>query len=418
MFRIDHATAAPVLPTPDPVGTQGYFTKGDPQNAIPATRVTQDWANAVQEELANAIEAQGLTLDKGSRGQLTQAILRAAGRGSNGNLLLNPDFRLWQRSGPSPSAGTVGSTLGIHGPDRWLLQAGAAGDVASILRSAFLSTAEFPPSRAPTALQFNRTAIAGAGEALLRQRVESVHSLAAGPAVVAFDARKVGASADVTLVAVELVQRFGSGGSADVTTTLAASGGFLIDSSIRRLVFTGELPTTIGKTEGSNSNLELRIRFPASQLFNVLLSGFVLARGPEDPGYFVRPLPQEVQLCQRFFEKTGELDAPSSSGSPTDEDWDEAVGDTGFGTGTGTLARKFAVQKYADPTVVWWAVDDPSPGANEITEFNGAGLAATHAVVAGPSSKSHTGTPFISAPPASGSLRRFAARWTAEAEIP
>lgn len=74
MHRIDHTTAAVALPTPDAVGTPGYFVKGSPGTATPATIVTADWANAVQEELANVIEEAGDTLDKGDHTQLKVAI--------------------------------------------------------------------------------------------------------------------------------------------------------------------------------------------------------------------------------------------------------------------------------------------------------------------------------------------------------
>ena len=74
MFRIDHATNTNSLPTPEAVGTQGYFTEGDPSESIPATVVTADWANAVQEEIVGVIEGAGLTLDKEDSGQLLEAI--------------------------------------------------------------------------------------------------------------------------------------------------------------------------------------------------------------------------------------------------------------------------------------------------------------------------------------------------------
>lgn len=74
MFRIDHPTAAATLPAIDPAGTPGYFTEGDPQNAIPATVVTKDWANQIQEELLAVIIGAGITPVKGTNTQLRDAI--------------------------------------------------------------------------------------------------------------------------------------------------------------------------------------------------------------------------------------------------------------------------------------------------------------------------------------------------------
>lgn len=74
MHRIDHSTAVAALPAPAALGTPGYFTQGDPVNGVPATIVTKDWANALQEEVAAVVLAAGLTLDKANNAQLLTAI--------------------------------------------------------------------------------------------------------------------------------------------------------------------------------------------------------------------------------------------------------------------------------------------------------------------------------------------------------
>lgn len=55
------------------------FTEGDPINGVPATTVTGAWLNSIQEEIANAVEAAGITLDKGDNSQLSEAIYIIAG---------------------------------------------------------------------------------------------------------------------------------------------------------------------------------------------------------------------------------------------------------------------------------------------------------------------------------------------------
>jgi microcystin-dependent protein len=64
MHRIDGPAAAP----------GGHFTEGDPNVGTPATVVTDDWCNAVQEELANVVEATGAVLAKPNNAQLLAAI--------------------------------------------------------------------------------------------------------------------------------------------------------------------------------------------------------------------------------------------------------------------------------------------------------------------------------------------------------
>ena len=63
MHRIDEATAV-----------NGLFTDGDPQLGTPGTVVDADWLNAVQEEIANVIEAAGEELVKADNTQLSTVI--------------------------------------------------------------------------------------------------------------------------------------------------------------------------------------------------------------------------------------------------------------------------------------------------------------------------------------------------------
>jgi len=71
MFRIDSDGAT--------VGNR--FTEGDPGTAVPATVVSDEWLNNVQEEIIKPIEEMGLTLDKLQEGQLWEALLELALRG-------------------------------------------------------------------------------------------------------------------------------------------------------------------------------------------------------------------------------------------------------------------------------------------------------------------------------------------------
>lgn len=75
MQRIDGSTAAPSMPAIAAAsGTPGYFTGGNPAGPTPATVVTPDWLNMVQEELVAVIIGAGLALKKSDTGQLFAAI--------------------------------------------------------------------------------------------------------------------------------------------------------------------------------------------------------------------------------------------------------------------------------------------------------------------------------------------------------
>lgn len=71
MFRIDSEGAT----------LDNKFTEGDPQLGVPATVVSADWLNAVQEELAGFVEYNGLVLSKLDSTQLKNAMLEFFLRG-------------------------------------------------------------------------------------------------------------------------------------------------------------------------------------------------------------------------------------------------------------------------------------------------------------------------------------------------
>lgn len=76
MHRIDSFGTAAISPALEtPVTSPGYFTKGNPSTSTPATIVSQDWLNAVQEELVGVVVAAGLTPTKGTNTQLLAALL-------------------------------------------------------------------------------------------------------------------------------------------------------------------------------------------------------------------------------------------------------------------------------------------------------------------------------------------------------
>ncbi|CAG9256293.1 gp53-like domain-containing protein [Paraburkholderia caribensis] len=76
MYRIDDATAASSLPTPEVAATEGYFTEGNPATGTPATNVRGSWLNMIQEELRAIVVAAGLTPSKTTYNQVLAAIRR------------------------------------------------------------------------------------------------------------------------------------------------------------------------------------------------------------------------------------------------------------------------------------------------------------------------------------------------------
>lgn len=74
MHRIDNPTAATALPTPKPLGPEGYFTAGNVNVGQSATIVEFDWLNTMQEELMSIVLRGGLTSDKADNTQVLKAL--------------------------------------------------------------------------------------------------------------------------------------------------------------------------------------------------------------------------------------------------------------------------------------------------------------------------------------------------------
>lgn len=74
MYRIDDATAATSLPTPESAGAEGYFTEGNPATGTPATKIRGSWLNMVQEELCAILAAAGIARSKTNYNQVNSAL--------------------------------------------------------------------------------------------------------------------------------------------------------------------------------------------------------------------------------------------------------------------------------------------------------------------------------------------------------
>lgn len=103
------------------------FDEGDPGVPTQPTQIDADWLNAVQEELANAVEGAGLTLDKPTTWQLRNVIeLMYMGIPPGGRLTLTSGTPV--TTADVTAAGTVyfapcrSAKIPIYNGSRWTLE--------------------------------------------------------------------------------------------------------------------------------------------------------------------------------------------------------------------------------------------------------------------------------------------------------
>jgi len=223
---------------------------------------------------------------------------------SNRNVLINGNFDIWQR-------GTSQTSSGYGSDDRWLNQNG--GSTKTHSQEVFaLGQTEVPGNPK----YFSRTvvsSVAGASNYTLKaQRIESVATLAGQTATLSFWAK-----ADAPKnIAIEFVQRFGTGGSPSAPVESIGITTIALTTSWKKHTVTVDIPSIAGKTLGTDgsdhlqlyfwleagSNFDNRTNSLGQQSGTFDIAQVQLEAGSKATAFEKRPYGTELALCQRYYE--------------------------------------------------------------------------------------------------------------------
>jgi hypothetical protein len=209
------------------------------------------------------------------------------------NKIINGDFSIAQRGASRSLAFAFQYTL-----DRWC-QNTDSGPTGTISQTAFT------PGSAPVAgyegqsyFNFNMTAItSGSFYVFAANRMEDVRTLAGQTATVSFWAK-----ADATRsIAVKINQYFGSGGSSQVATVLAASQA--LTTSWVRYTYTVSIPSISGKTIGAGNFLEFELSLSSLVAQNINIWGVQVEAGSTATAFQTATgtIQGELAACQRYY---------------------------------------------------------------------------------------------------------------------
>ncbi len=365
MYRIDGANPGP----------GNSWVDGDPQTGVPGTQATGHWLTEIQEELAEVVESAGLTLVKGNRTQLLEGLrLLARSQRARRNVLVNGDFTVSQRWGIS-NARSLTSGQSAFNADRWIHSPGTGGGAGNTTRFITLPVAARIATGGARYGYAVAQSVAGT-DPYLEQRVENVWTLEGRVCTVSLfaDVFAIGAGGASIDVDVEIVQHFGSGGSADVVTAGPTLTMFLAGTDYVRYSGQVTVPSVAGKViAAAGSYVAVRFIFPSGVTWSVELTAIQFEEGPIATPYDVRPYQEELAACWRFYQATGEVEFSGSlpgqvSSSPA------CLKTYAAGTDGRPLDVRFPVQMRKIPTVVWYA---PSSGAANSVDWEGGVRAVT-----------------------------------------
>lgn len=220
------------------------------------------------------------------------------------NRIINGSFNVWQR-------GTSQTASGFGSDDRW--SNAQLGSTKTASQQAFtLGQTDVPGN--PT--YFARTvvsSVAGAGNYVIKQqRIENVRTFAGQTATVSFWAK-----ADASRpIAIDVLQRFGSGGGASSDVDGIGAQQFNLTTSWQQFTAAIAIPSITGKTLGTNAGdcVELTFWFDAGSSWNARTASLGQQSGTFDiaqvqfevgsvaTSFEVLPPPVELALCQRYYE--------------------------------------------------------------------------------------------------------------------
>lgn len=333
------------------------------------------------------------------------------------NRLINGDFRVWQR----------GTSFGaaVYTADRWYFNAGGVGSPNLSRNPIALGSAGL---KAPAYAKVSYGAVTdGANHfVVFEQRIEGVQNFAGETATVSFNVFNAGAAG--RQIAIEIQQAFGAGGSATVTGIGVAK--YTLAAGLNTVTHTVAVPSLAGKAAGENNALVLTLWATGGSAFNsrngalgaqvgdVYFTGVQMELGGTATGPEWRPYATELALCQRYYEKSFDIDTAPVNNSTTSPSIPIHHG-VAFAGGLVHVHVDFKVSKRVKPAIAIFSSNANNSASGMPSGYiNGAWTLSTEKNIDAAASGQNVFQVFYAVPGAAapGSyLSSF--QWTADAEI-
>lgn len=271
------------------------------------------------------------------------------------NYIINGNFDFWQR-------GFNFNEGNDYGPDRWAII--NAGSQLNISREEFTIGQSDVPNNPRYFVKVDVVSSAvGAG---ISQKIENVKTLSNQYVTISFWAKS---DSNINIES-RLDQNFGTGGSPS-TNINGTSKNHNITNVWQKFTHTVNIPSILGKVLGDNNDdyLELIISNVDNEIFTLYLSQIQIESGQNATGFKFRHLAEELSLCQRFYEKSYNVDEePSTNGANGRIIYDIAS------AVIYTVSSPFKVTKRSVPSIT---IYDTEGNSNSVTTHAGNNRPAT-----------------------------------------
>jgi hypothetical protein len=206
------------------------------------------------------------------------------------NRIINGNFDFWQRG--TTASYSVSSSQYLS--DRWHMRTTATANVTTSQQSFTVGQTDVPNNPK----YFYRWDITShtTGSGVLEQRIEDVSTFAGNTCTLSFWAK----CSTAQTLSNSYLQVFGTGGSADVTTS---GSSFSLTTAWQKFTATFTLPSISGKTiAGGNDYLNIRFNMPNAACA-VDISQVQLEAGLSATEFEHRQYGTELSLCQRYYQQ-------------------------------------------------------------------------------------------------------------------
>lgn len=251
------------------------------------------------------------------------------------NAIINGNFDIWQR-------GTSFTATG-YTADRWNAIVSGTG-TTTISQQSFTLGQTDVPNEPKYYLRVAKSSGAASGD-YLSSKNESVRTFAGQATVISFYAK---ASASTTLTPT-IRQNFGTGGSPSAVND-AVKSDISVTTSWQKFTITHTFDSISGKTLGTSGNdhIELFFNIQNGAGDSVDFAQFQWEKGSVATNFEVRPIGEELELCQRYYEKSYSIeDTPGSS----TYDGIYNVSFSANGNSDSVVSIRFKVEKRTSPTL-------------------------------------------------------------------